>query len=551
MVSSLPRWVRFAEYHRRPAPVGAPPASPLQTIPHVSRRGIVTLGVLTGTALAALEATVVGAAMPTVVASVGGLEHYSWVFAAYLVTSTVTVPVWGKLSDLYGRRRLYQIGVALFLAGSALCGAAHGMAELVTYRALQGLGAGALIPLGMTILADLYGLAERARVQSLFSGVWGLASVIGPPVGGFITEQLSWRWVFYINLPFGLAAAAILGLALREPRRKERPAIDVAGAALLTATLCATMLALADVREPRALLAPWRLAALAASVALGVLFVRVERRARDPIVPPALVRQRTVAVAIAVGFLAGAGMFGAISFVPLYAQGVLGAGAAAAGATLTPLMLGWVSFSVLGGRLLQRVGYRVTVISGLGLLTAGFFMLSLLGRAVSRAWLYADLAVVGAGLGLTMLTLLLAVQQSVPRSQLGVATSVNQLSRSVGGAVGVAVMGVVLAAGLQARLGHQRFDPAALVPLEGAPGPAPAVRAAVQGALAGALTTVFRLSAGLSLLALGVAVVWLPGGRTPAARACGAETGERMMAAELTMLDPDDEPEAVPEQTRA
>src|SRR5688572_15171829 len=244
----------------------------------LKRRRWITSGLLLGMSLGALEATVVSTAMPTVVASLGGLEHYSWVFSAYLLTSTVTVPIWGKLSDLYGRRPLYQIGVVLFLLGSVLSGAAQTMAQLVAFRALQGIGAGALIPLGMTILADLYDVAQRARVQALFSGVWGLASVVGPPVGGFITDQWSWRWVFYLNIPFGLGAAAIIGLALREPRRHGRPTIDYAGAALLTSSMTFLMLALFDAKTPGALAAPWRLLAFAAAAATGFAFVRAEKR---------------------------------------------------------------------------------------------------------------------------------------------------------------------------------------------------------------------------------------------------------------------------------
>src|SRR5919199_5667098 len=210
------------------------------------RRTAVTLGVMTGMFLAALEATVVSTAMPTVIASLGGLSHYSWVFSAYLITSTVTVPVWGKLSDLYGRRLFYQLGIAIFLLGSVLSGLSTSMTQLIIFRAIQGLGAGALIPLGMTIIGDIYTVKERARMQALFSGVWGFSSVIGPVVGGFITDQLSWRWVFYINVPVGLAAALIMGLALKEPRRHERPAIDYAGAAVLMAAITLLMLALVE-----------------------------------------------------------------------------------------------------------------------------------------------------------------------------------------------------------------------------------------------------------------------------------------------------------------
>src|SRR5438132_5489014 len=210
------------------------------------RRWAVTIGVMTGMAIAALEATVVGTAMPTVIASLGGINHYSWVFSAYLVTSTVTVPVWGKLSDLYGRRLLYQIGIGVFLVGTLLSGMAGSMTQLVIFRAIQGLGAGALVPLGMTIIGDTFTLQERAKMQAYFSGVWGLSSVIGPVIGGFITDQISWRWVFFVNLPIGVAAALIIGFALKEPKNKQKPTVDYAGAALLLLAISILMLALVE-----------------------------------------------------------------------------------------------------------------------------------------------------------------------------------------------------------------------------------------------------------------------------------------------------------------
>src|SRR5213083_3236340 len=210
------------------------------------RRWAIVAGVMTGMAIAALEATVVGTAMPTVIASLGGINHYSWVFSAYIVTSTVTVPVWGKLSDLYGRRLLYQIGIGVFLLGTLLSGLSNSMTELIVFRAIQGLGAGALVPLGMTIIGDTFTLQERAKMQAYFSGVWGLSSVVGPIVGGFITDQISWRWVFFVNLPIGIVAAIIIGIALKEPKVKQKPTIDYAGAALLMLAISLLMLAMVE-----------------------------------------------------------------------------------------------------------------------------------------------------------------------------------------------------------------------------------------------------------------------------------------------------------------
>ena len=529
------------------------------------RRLAVTLGVITGMFLAALEATVVGTAMPTVIASLGGLNHYSWVFSAYLITSTITVPVWGKLSDLYGRRLMFQLGIAVFLLGSVLSGMAGTMTQLIAYRALQGLGAGALVPLALTIIGDVYTLEERARMQALFSGVWGISSVVGPIVGGFITDQLSWRWVFYINVPFGVAAAVIMQLSMKEPKRHGRPSIDYAGAALLMASITLLMLALVEGGATlRAFASARNLGLLAAAGLLGAAFVYVERRAQDPIVPFELFRNRVVAVSVAAGFLAGVAMFGAISFVPLFAQGALGSTATEAGSLLTPLMLSWVGLSIVGGRLLLKVGYRPTTLAGMVLLTLGFALMSNYQRATPRVWLYLDLCLIGAGLGLTMLTLLIAVQQSVGRAQLGIATSLNQFSRSIGGAVGVAIMGAVLSAGLAshlqrvARAGAGPLTPERAAELASNPNALiePQARAALppdvldqlQESLASAIHNVFWTGTALSGLALLVAF-WLPrkgaaGTAPPDEETCCAETGERMVIAEFATLEPEDEPVA-------
>ena len=269
-----------------------------------NRRWAVTAGVMTGMFIAALEATVVGTAMPTVIASLGGLNHYSWVFSAYLVTSTVTVPVWGKLSDIYGRRVMYQIGIGMFLLGTLLSGFSGTMTQLIIFRAIQGLGAGALVPLGMTIIGDTFTLEERAKMQAYFSGVWGLSSVIGPVVGGFITDQISWRWVFWVNLPIGVAAALIIGVALKEPKLGRKPTIDYAGAVSLMAAISLLMLVMVEGGSSlQTLLAPMNLIVFAGALVLLILFVFVEKRAADPIIPFELFRNRTVTISVIAGFL--------------------------------------------------------------------------------------------------------------------------------------------------------------------------------------------------------------------------------------------------------
>ncbi len=523
------------------------------------RRWAVTIGVMTGMCIAALEATVVGTAMPTVIASLGGLNQYSWVFSAYLVTSTVTVPVWGKLSDLYGRRLLYQIGIAVFLLGSILSGLSATMTQLIIFRAIQGLGAGALVPLGMTIIGDIFTLKERAKMQAYFSGVWGISSVIGPFIGGIITDQLSWHWVFYINVPIGIAAALIIGVALKEPKLTEKPSIDYAGATLLIVSISLLMLALV---EGGASLATFfsrqNIALLVSAIVLLVIFAWVENRAKDPLIPFALFRNRTVSVSVGAGFLAGVAMFGAISFIPLFAQGALGSTATEAGSLLTPLMLSWVLMSVIGGRLILKIGYRTLAITGFILLTTGFIFLALFQIETPRVWLYVDLILVGAGLGWTMLTLLIAVQQAVERSKLGTATSLNQFSRAIGGAFGVAIMGAVLTAGLATNLNSAAQNenpdltvaqaaafaenPNALIDPQAKANLSVETLRILQNAMAASIHKVFWVGAILSLLALLVAFFLpsKPGEET--VHTTDSAAGGKMLMAEQTTINKRNQP---------
>lgn len=412
-----------------------------------SRRLIATCGVLSGTFLGAIEATIVATAMPTVVGQLGGLSHYSWVFSAYLLTSTVTMPVWGKLADLYGRRPPYLAAVALFVLGSTLSGTSRSMTTLIVFRAVQGVGAGGLVPLGLTILGDLYTLKERARMQGLFSGVWGVASIVGPVVGGYITEQFSWRWVFLLNIPFGLATAALAGWALEEPaRRSAPPRIDYRGAAVLTSAVSLLMIALTQTGASDARLGPVLVAALyVASCGLGWLFVRIERRAPEPIFPLELVTDRLFAPLAICSLLVGAAVYAAISFVPLFVQQALGGSATQAGTLLTPLLLGWVAMAIVTGRLLPRFGHRRLIVLGLALITTGFAGLVGVTEESSYWYLRGALAVIGLGMGLTALSLLLALQNAVPRHQLGTATSFSLFTRTIGGAIGVALAGAIVA----------------------------------------------------------------------------------------------------------
>lgn len=523
------------------------------------RRWVITIGVMIGMFIAALEATVVGTAMPTVISSLGGLNHYSWVFTAYIVTSTVTVPVWGKLSDLYGRRLMYQLAIAIFLLGTLLSGLSTSMTQLIVFRAIQGLGAGGLIPLGMTIIGDTFTLQERAKMQAYFSGVWGFSSVIGPVIGGFITDQISWRWVFFVNLPIGVIAAVVIGVALKEPKLKRKPEIDYAGAALLMLAISLLMLAMVEGgKSISAIFAPVNLALFAVSFALLGAFIWVESRAADPMIPFRMFKNRTVAVSIAAGFLGGIGMFGVISFIPLFAQGSLGMTATEAGSLLTPLMLSWVTMSVIGGRLLLKISYRTITLAGFVFLTIGFALLAMFVRETPLVWLYADLVVIGAGLGLTMLTLLIAVQQAVDRTQLGIATSLNQFSRAIGGAFGVAVMGVALTIGLGfqlhkvANLPGSPFNdaqaeefaenPNALIEPSAKAKLPPQTLTTLQDAMAEAIHPVFWVGSIVSLLALFVTLL-LPkrhGGEDE--HRSTEPVGERMIMAEQTVINARNQP---------
>jgi EmrB/QacA subfamily drug resistance transporter len=361
------------------------------------------------------------------------------------------MPLWGKLSDLYGRRRFYLAAVGLFLIGSALSGASQTMAQLIVFRAIQGLGAGGLLPLGMTILGDLYTLKERARTQGLFSGVWGLASIVGPLVGGYITDALSWRWVFYLNLPFGAVAAVLVGIALVEPAAHSRPRIDYLGAVTMMLSVAALMLALGQTGGSDVALSPTQVVLLYAfALVAGAVFVWIERSVPEPIVPLDLFADRLVAAVTVSGFLVGVAMFGALSYVPLFVQHALGGTAAQAGEALSPLLLGWVTMSIVTGRVLPRVGYRRMILGGLLLVTAGFMGLLRVTNGSARWVLYVDLGLMGLGMGMTMLSLLLALQNAVPRQRLGVATSIGQFTRSIGGAIGVSMMGTIMSLSLPA-----------------------------------------------------------------------------------------------------
>jgi EmrB/QacA subfamily drug resistance transporter len=418
-----------------------------------ARKRRALFGVLLSIFLGAMESTVVATAMPKVVGSLGGIEMYSWVFSGFLLTSTVTMPLWGRLSDLFGRRPTYLTGLVIFLVGSALSGLSRTMTELIVFRMVQGLGAGSLITIGMTIIGDMFQLERRAKMQGYISGVWGVASFVGPLLGGLLTDYISWRWVFYINVPFGAVAMLLIASAVAKERPVSRtPVIDYAGVVLFATAVSALLLGVVEAGR----VGTWSgldvLGPLALALAALAAFVAVERRARDPIVPLGLFGNRIVVAAVVTGFLAGVAMFGAISFVPLFLQRVAGTSATQAGFVLTPFIIGWVVLSAASARLVLRIGYRTVVFAGMICLAVAFTLFTRWDASLTPGTAMRDVLLAGIGMGLNMVPMLIAVQSAVPRAELGVATSMTQFFRAVGGAVGLSLMGAVMAQRLQAGL---------------------------------------------------------------------------------------------------
>jgi EmrB/QacA subfamily drug resistance transporter len=459
-------------------------------------RPLTVVSVLLGMFLAAMEMTVVSTAMPTVVGELGGLSLYAWAFSAYMLTATVTVPIHGKLADLYGRKPVLLAGIALFLVGSSGCGFAGSMGALIAWRAVQGLGAGAIQPVSLTIVGDLFELRERARMQGIFGAVWGLAGLVGPVLGGAIVHVLGWRWIFWVNLPFGIASAAVLAIAYHERPERHPHRLDLPGAALLSIAVMALLFA---ARSGAAALAALPVGALALAA-----FFLVERRAPEPLLPLDLFAQRVMAVSSATGALLGAAMLATVTFVPLWVQAILGASPTAAGAAIAPMAVGWPLASTLAGRLLPSLGYRRLLLGGLATsFLAGIGLALLLGPGVSLLVPQGLTFAYGVGLGLANTPLILAVQTSVPWRRRGIATASAMFFRTMGGTLSVGILGGVLAVGL-ARAGAAPGIAEKLLGADRAALSAAEV-ASVGGALQGAMEIVFWSVAGIAAAALLVA----------------------------------------------
>lgn len=482
----------------------------------MTNRRLVFAAVLLAMFMAAVEVTIVGTAMPRIVADLGGFALLGWVFSAYLLTQAVTMPLWGKLADLYGRKPAFVVGTGLFLVGSLLCGMATSMPALIAFRALQGLGAGAVQPIATTIVGDLYTLEERAKVQGYLSGVWGVSAIIGPALGALFVEVLHWSWVFWVNVPIGLLAIAGVALFLHEDVARKSPALDWPGAVLLLVSVAALMLALIQ----GGVAWPWTSLpslSLLAVFALGVVaFLLWERRAADPIMPLAVWRHRVIALSNAASLTTGALLIAVSSYLPTYVQGVLERSALVAGFTLTAMSVGWPLAATLSGKAMVRFGFRpVAVVGGVFLLVGATFFVTLIPQH-GPVWAALGSFFTGVGMGFATTTFVVAVQSSVDWHMRGVATAANLFMRVLGGTLGAALLGSVLntrlrvhleAAGLAGadplRDVDRLLDPAQRLHL------APEAVARLQEGLAASLKAVYWGTAALAVVSFAV-ILLLP-----------------------------------------
>lgn len=475
------------------------------------RLQIVTIGVLLSLFLASMEGTVVATAMPSIVAQLGGFSIYSWVFAIYMLASTTTVPLYGKLSDVYGRKRVYAAAMSLFLVGSVLCGLANSMNQLILFRAIQGLGAGGVLPMALIIIGELFSVEKRAHMQGLFSGVWGVSSVIGPLIGGFLVDQISWHWVFYINLIPGSLALILVLAAWKVDKASVhiRKKLDIAGAILLTFGVLSLLLGLNELGKSIAIFF------LGLAVVLFFLLYFVEWRAVDPILPLHLFKDRLFVVANLHGIFAGWAMFGSLAYIPLFVQAVLGTTATMAGITLTPMSLSWTIASVYGSRIILKISFRTVALAGMVMLVIGSFFMTTITPETSQFLIMVYTSLMGIGMGLSIPVFLVAIQTAVARRDLGVATSTVQFSRNIGGTIGVSVLGVFLSNRLASLLFQNGMDPAKISLnnlINPIPGAEIIIDQSLRMALGTAIANMFSITLVVSIISL-IVVFFTPHGK--------------------------------------
>ncbi|NUR74472.1 MAG: MFS transporter [Hamadaea sp.] len=408
-----------------------------------SDRGPLLISLMLSIGLVAIDSTVIATAVPSVVESLGGFHQFPWLFSVYLLAQAVTVPIYGKLADLFGRKPMMLLGIGFFLAGSILCGFAWSMLALIVFRAVQGLGAGAIQPMSMTIVGDVYTTAERGKVQGYIASVWAVSSVVGPTLGGVFSQFATWRWIFFINIPLCLLAAFMLMRNLREDVVRRKPVLDYRGAVLLTTGVTLLILGLLEGGEAWSWTSWAGIGVPAAGLALLIAFVLVERRAAEPVVPLWVFRRRILLTGSLVSAGVGMVLFGLTSYVPAYVQGVLGTGPLVAGFALATFTLGWPLAASQSGRAYMRFGFRTTAIIGSSVAIAGCLLTTFLGTHTPVWVVGAVCFVVGLGMGWTAAPTLIAAQATVGWSERGVVTAANMFSRSVGGAVGVALFGAI------------------------------------------------------------------------------------------------------------
>ncbi|HWU39412.1 MAG TPA: MDR family MFS transporter [Candidatus Acidoferrum sp.] len=409
------------------------------------QKWLVVIAVDMAMALAALDNTIVGTAMPTVVASLGGLSLFSWVFSIYLLTSTAALPIFGRLSDLFGRRNMFVVAVWVFTGASALCGLATSMEFLIAARALQGIGAGGTFALSQAVFGEVFPAHERGRMQGYLAAVWGISALVGPLVGGLIVTYMGWRWTFFVNVPVGVAANYLLVLGLTGMTSEgTRRRIDYGGAACLLISIVSLMLALLEAGRAGHMYAVETIAGMAACLIFTVAFVLIENRTPEPILPLGMFGHRTFVTTTVCLFLSGLAMFGAVSFIPLFVQAVLGGTAVEAGSVLTPTSLSWVMGSTIGGRLLNRFGYRSLAVAGMSCLTIGYLLFTRLGPGSPLSHAAGSGVFLGLGMGLITVVTVVAVQTTAPSGQIGVVSTLPFFFRNIGATIGVAIMGTIL-----------------------------------------------------------------------------------------------------------